>query len=102
MRRLRLIILSVVFLGTTAARISADTSFFDNYVFQSWISFGSLNGTSTTDIIQTKDGFINIGTYEGLARFDGMTFQTHKRTATNNLSFVSARAILEDSRGNYG
>lgn len=77
----------------------AQDSFFDNYVYQSWNAFGSLNGTTTTDIFQTKDGYINIGTYEGLARFDGISFTTHKRTSDNDLSFVSVRAILEDSRG---
>ncbi|MCR4715158.1 MAG: hypothetical protein K5751_12380 [Treponemataceae bacterium] len=77
----------------------SQSSFFDNYVYQSWNSFGTLNGTTITDILQTSDGYINIGTYEGLARFDGMTFTTHKRAADNDLSFVSVRAILEDSRG---
>lgn len=78
----------------------ADDSFFDNYVYQNWNSFGTLNGTSTTDVFQTKDGYINIGTYEGLARFDGITFTTHKRAKGNGLTFVSVRAILEDSQGN--
>lgn len=74
-------------------------SYFDNYVYQAWNSFGTLNGTTITDILQTSDGYINIGTYEGLARFDGMSFTTHKRASDNDLSFVSVRAILEDSRG---
>ena len=82
------------------ALLFAQQSYFDNYVYQSWNAFGSLNGTSTTDIVQTRDGYINIGTYEGLARFDGVTFTTHKRTADNDLQFVSVRAILEDSKGN--
>lgn len=81
-------------------KVFSQNNFFDNYVYQSWNSFGTLNGTTTTDIIQTTDGYINIGTYEGLARFDGMTFTTHKRTSGNDLSFVSVRAILEDSKGN--
>ena len=83
-----------------ASSIYSENSFFDNYVYQSWNSFGSLNGTTTTDIIQSRDGYINIGTYEGLARFDGINFTTHKRGLDNDLSFVSVRAILEDSRGN--
>ena len=78
----------------------AQQSYFDNYVYQSWNAFGSLNGTTATDIVQTEDGYINIGTYEGLARFDGLTFTTHKRTSDNDLQFVSVRAILEDSKGN--
>ncbi len=80
--------------------VFAQSSFFDNYVYQSWNSFETLNGTSVTDIAQTKDGYINIGTYEGLARFDGQSFTTHKRSSSNDLTFISVRAILEDSRGN--
>ena len=78
----------------------AQNSFFDNYVYHSWNAFGTLNGTTITDIVQTSDGYLNIGTYEGLARFDGLAFTTHKHTSTNDLTFVSVRAILEDSHGN--
>lgn len=78
----------------------ANNLFFDNYVYQSWNAFGKLNGTTVTDITQTEDGYINIGTYEGLARFDGVSFTTHKRNSENGLTFVSVRAILEDSKGN--
>ena len=94
----------IVFLGASiffaAQTVFAQDSFFGNYVYQSWNAFGTLNGTTATDIAQTRDGYINIGTYEGLARFDGITFTTHKRNQENGLTFVSVRAILEDSRGN--
>ncbi|MBE6353175.1 adenylate/guanylate cyclase domain-containing protein [Treponema sp.] len=82
-----------------STEIFSQTSFFDNYVYQSWNSFGQLNGTTATDIIQTKDGYIDIGTYEGLARFDGLTFTTHKRSSSNDLTFVSVRCFFQDSHG---
>ena len=91
--------LITAFLMLMGSVLFADNSFFDNYVYQSWTTFDTLNGTTTTDVIQTKDGYINIGTYEGLARFDGVNFTTHKKTADNGLTFVSVRAILEDSNG---
>ena len=91
------IILTFLFL---TQHLIAQNSFFDNYVYHSWNAFGSLNGTTITDIVQTNDGYLNIGTYEGLARFDGVAFTTHKHNTTNDLSFVSVRAILEDSHGN--
>lgn len=77
----------------------AQESFFDSYVFHNWNAFGTLSGTTATDIIQTKDGYIQIGTYEGLVRFDGITFTPIKRSKDNDVSFVSVRAMLEDSRG---
>ena len=75
-------------------------SFFDNYVYQSWNSFGDLSGTTVTDLVQTKDGFINIGTYEGLVKFDGVAFTAYKQRKDNDLKFFSVRTILEDSKGN--
>ena len=78
----------------------AQESFFDNYVYQMWNSFGSLSGTTATDILQTKDGYINIGTYEGLVKFDGVAFSTYKQRKDNDLHFLSVRTMLEDSKGN--
>ncbi len=42
---------------------------------------------------------MNIGTYEGLVRFDGMRFSTIKRRSDNDLKFASVRVVFEDSRG---
>ena len=78
----------------------SQNSFFDNYVYQSWNSFGGLTGTTATSLAQTKDGFINIGTYEGLVRFDGLSFTTWRRGKENEYTFASARAILQDSDEN--
>ncbi len=82
-----------------AQALFAQASFFDNYVYQMWSSFGGLTGTTATDIVQTKDGYINVGTYEGLVRFDGVAFNTIKRSRDNDYHFASVRAIYEDSRG---
>ena len=80
--------------------LSAQSSFFDTFVYQKWSSFGGLTGTTSTDIIQTSDGFINIGTYEGLVRFDGVAFSTLRRARDNDLTFASVRAVMEDRSGN--
>ena len=77
----------------------ADSDFFDNYVYQYWNSFGDLSGTTATDIYQTSDGYINIGTYEGLVRFDGMTFSTINKSSDSDVDFISVRVIFQDSRG---
>ncbi len=101
MKRTRLLCLSLLYLACCAlTQVFAQGSFFDNYVYQTWSAFGGLTGTTATDIIQTKDGYINVGTYEGLVRFDGVEFRTIKRNRENNFNFISVRAILEDSRGN--
>ena len=81
------------------ALIFAENNFFDNYVYQSWTAFGGLSGTTANDIYQTSDGFINIGTYEGLVKFDGVEFTNVNRSTDKEIGFVSARSILQDSRG---
>ena len=93
-------LLSGLFFLFSLLKISAEGSFFDNYVYHMWNSFGSLSGTTATDLIQTKDGYINVGTYEGLVRFDGVAFTTLKRSKDNDWKFASCRCVLEDSRGN--
>lgn len=79
--------------------LAAESSFFDNYVYQDWSTFGGLTGTTANDIIQSRDGFINIGTYEGLIRFDGVAFTTLRRGKDNDYKFISVRTMLEDSKG---
>ena len=78
----------------------AQKSFLDNYVYQTWNSFGGLTGTTATDILQTSDGYMNIGTYEGLVRFDGVEFNTIRRSRSNDFKFSSVRVIVEDRTGN--
>ena len=78
----------------------AQNSFFDNYVYHSWSAFGGLSGTTANDIYQTSDGYINIGTYEGLVKFDGVEFTSINRAVDSSYNFVSVRAILQDSKGN--
>ncbi len=78
----------------------AQNDFFGNYVYQSWNSFGELSGTTSTDIFQTADGYINIGTYEGLVKFDGVEFTTINKSSSNDVEFISVRVIFQDSRGN--
>ena len=77
----------------------AQAAFLDNYVYQTWNSFGGLTGTTATDIVQTSDGYLNIGTYEGLVRFDGVEFNTIRRSRGNDYKFSSVRVILQDSNG---
>ena len=77
----------------------SQSSFFDNYVYQSWSEFGGLSGTTANDIYQTRDGFIDIGTYEGLVKFDGVEFKTINRSTDKAYGFASVRTIFQDSRG---
>ena len=88
-----------LFIGYILFPCFSQNDFFDNYVYQSWTAFGGLSGTTANDIYQTSDGYINIGTYEGLVRFDGVAFTSINRALDRDYSIVSVRTIIQDSRG---
>ena len=93
------IVFSILFTAFSLSCFS-QSSFFDNYVYQSWSEFGGLSGTTANDIYQTSDGYINIGTYEGLVKFDGVEFHTLNRINDKDYGFASARTIIQDKAGN--
>ena len=47
-----------------------------DYLIDLWTSDNGLPDSSVTAIAQTPDGYLWIGTYNGLARFDGVQFVT--------------------------
>jgi ligand-binding sensor domain-containing protein/signal transduction histidine kinase len=66
---------------------------------RTWHVADGLPSDSVTAILQTRDGFLWIGTAAGLVRFDGVTFTEIKSpdSVTNTLTGVTA--LCEDSDG---
>ena len=77
----------------------AQKSLLGDYVIRQWNSSDGLTGNSITDIIQAQSGYIYIGTYDGLVRFDGFDFTTFTKTSDEKYKFLSARSVMEDSLG---
>ena len=91
-----LLILSFFFL---TVNVYAQFSELDNYVTRTWTSTDGLPGNSISDILQSDDGYIYLGTYESLVRFDGYEFENINKYTNKDYSFVSARSIFQDSKG---
>lgn len=91
---------SIFIILTFVSALSAQFSAINNYVTRTWTSADGLPGNSVSDILQSKDGYIYLGTYECLIKFDGFEFQNINKYTNKNLSFISARSIFEDSKGN--
>ena len=68
-----------------------------NYVAAHWDTGDGLPHNEVRCIIQTRDGYLWVGTQQGLARFDGLTFtifNTHNSGLPNNL--IAAFAEMRD------
>ena len=65
-----------------------------------WKTEQGLPQNTVPAIVQTKDGYLWVGTELGLARFDGLHFTTFNKTNTPELKSNVVDALLEDHNGN--
>jgi ligand-binding sensor domain-containing protein/two-component sensor histidine kinase len=66
---------------------------------ENWTSEEGLPQNTVFTILQTSDGYIWIGTEEGLARFDGLSFRIFDRSNTPAISHNYICSLYEDSKG---
>lgn len=64
-----------------------------------WTTEDGLPQNSVHAILQTRDGFVWIGTEKGLARFDGFDFVNYTRENSPELTDDDVRSLSEDSHG---
>jgi len=69
------------------------------YFFQSWGTDEGLPQSSVSAIVQTRDGYLWLGTYGGLVRFDGVRFVAFDASTTPGLSSSRVTALYEDPQG---
>ncbi|HEY9172128.1 MAG TPA: two-component regulator propeller domain-containing protein [Verrucomicrobiae bacterium] len=66
-------------------------------VFRAWDTVAGLPQNSVTAITQTRDGYLWLGTRDGLARFDGVRFRVFG--LEEGLQSVDIQAVFEDRQG---
>ncbi len=64
-----------------------------------WQTDEGLANNRVQAIAQTPDGFLWVGTLEGLARFDGVEFKTYNGANTPKLKNASITALCPDAEG---
>jgi diguanylate cyclase (GGDEF)-like protein len=69
---------------------------FSHYVRDSWSIQHGLPQISVLAIAQDRAGYLWVGTQSGLARFDGVRFQTYSPTSNPELPGIWIRALLAD------
>ena len=70
------------------------------YTLKSWDTQAGLPQMTPTAITQTRDGYLWIGTYNGLSRFDGVRFTSFTVNNTPELASDQILALHEDAQGN--
>ena len=69
------------------------------YRHEVWRTREGLPQSSAEALVQTRDGYVWIGTQEGLARFDGVRFVVFDKSTTPELRHNRILSLLEDRRG---
>jgi len=64
-----------------------------------WTTEDGLPSSSLTDVLQTRDGYIWIASFNGLIRFDGVSFTTFNERSQPALPTSGVRVLAEDAGG---
>jgi signal transduction histidine kinase/streptogramin lyase len=70
-----------------------------NYGRQSWVMENGLPQNTVQAMVQTRDGFVWLGTEVGLVRFDGNSFQVFDSNSSPALPGNDVRCLLETRDG---
>jgi diguanylate cyclase (GGDEF)-like protein len=71
----------------------------EEYAVERYSTENGLPQSSVLAMIQTRDGYLWLGTYEGLARFDGLNFTVFDRSNTPEMEGNGIKALAEDREG---
>lgn len=71
-----------------------------SYYLRTWQTEDGLPENVVTAIVQTRDGYLWVGTYDGLARFDGASFTVFDNNNTPEMSSSRVISLFEDREGN--
>ncbi len=69
------------------------------YRIDQFTTSNGLPQNTVSALAQTRDGYLWIATYDGLARYDGVRFTLFDKANTHALKSTSFLSLLEDSRG---
>jgi ligand-binding sensor domain-containing protein len=91
----------VLLLAFTTSALALDPHrSLDHYGHQTWRTDSGLPQNTVHSILQTRDGFVWLGTDGGLVRFDGIDFVTFDAENTPQLKSDTISDLLEDHSGN--
>src|SRR5262247_1952459 len=69
------------------------------YRIESWTIDNGLPQNTVRSIVQTRDGYLWLTTYDGLVRFDGVNFRVFDKSNTKGLNTNRFTTLYEDKDG---
>lgn len=69
------------------------------YLIKNWTTADGIPHNTVRSVIESRDGYLWIGTANGLARFDGVRFQVFDAANTPELISDNVFSLFEDRRG---
>ncbi len=82
-----------------AAWAAMDPDGLPDFSTHTWEAEDGLPQNSLTSVVQTRDGYLWIGTYSGLARFDGVRFTVFDDTTVPEMRSGRVTSLFEDAGG---
>ncbi|MCX6928606.1 MAG: triple tyrosine motif-containing protein [Verrucomicrobia bacterium] len=70
-----------------------------DYMVRNWQTEDGLPQNTVMDILQTRDGYLWLGTFNGLVRFDGVRFTTFNLANSPEMGSDSVVCLYEDHQG---
>jgi ligand-binding sensor domain-containing protein len=98
--RLKSGLLSLLLLAPAVSATALDPAkAVTQYVLDAWDTRSGLPNDSVSALAQTRDGYLWVGTVEGLGRFDGQGFTRFDSSIPGTLRASYVRALLVDREG---
>lgn len=95
------VLLGIAFLSLAVPALALDPSkSLTQYAHRIWGQEEGLFQPTIYSILQTRDGFLWLGTQDSLIRFDGLHFREFEDARQGALHRTLIRALLEDGQGN--
>jgi ligand-binding sensor domain-containing protein len=77
-----------------------ETTNLPGYFKRVWSTDDGLPNDAVTAVVQTQDGYLWLATYDGLVRFDGVTFTRYDSSTTPEMHSTRVTSLFEDATGN--